>query len=349
MKTLMFIACTTCSLYSCKKPVMKDEQPKSVKTVKAVESTKEMTRHYTFISKPYRLTELSFRVGGPVNTFDVQNGQFFRKGELIASIDDRDYIIRQKRTATTLRQAESEYRRISALFEKGNISATSYEKALTDYEKATADYEEATNALNDTKIYAPFDGYVQQAHIDKYSDVKPSTPIVTFIDLSKIKAEAYITEDMAVSFQNKEPKGIDVIFNTLPNLIFKPTETFVTQSTANNNISYLLTAIINNIDNRLMGGMAGSLNISCQPSSLLTSPTNERVVVPQTAVCHNHITGEYVWKIENGNIAKMTKVKTGKLAKENNIEILSGLMPGDKVAVSGLYQLSDDDRIRIVE
>ena len=124
MKTLMFIACTACSLYSCKKPEMKDEQPKSVKTVKAVESTKEMTRHYTFISKPYRLTELSFRVGGPVNTFDVQNGQFFRKGELIASVDDRDYIIRQKRTATTLRQAESEYRRISALFEKGNISAT---------------------------------------------------------------------------------------------------------------------------------------------------------------------------------------------------------------------------------
>lgn len=35
-------------------------------------------------------------------------------------------------------------------------------------------------------------------------------PVVTFIDLSKVKVEAYITESMATSFQNKEHKGIDV-------------------------------------------------------------------------------------------------------------------------------------------
>ena len=170
------------------------------------------TLSYTFISRPYRVTELSFRVGGPVKTFDVQNGQFFRKGELIASIDDRDYIIRQKRTATTPAQAESEYRRISALYERDNISAASFEKALADYEKARTDYDDATNALNDTKIYAPFDGYVQQTHIEKYSDVKPSVPVVTFIDLSKVKAEAYITESMASSFQKKEQMDITAGF-----------------------------------------------------------------------------------------------------------------------------------------
>ena len=84
-------------------------------------------------------------MGGPVKTFDVQNGQFFRKGELIASIDDRDYIIRQKRTATALTQAESEYKRISALYERDNISAANFEKAQADYEKAKSDYDDATN------------------------------------------------------------------------------------------------------------------------------------------------------------------------------------------------------------
>lgn len=349
MKKFMLFACIVCSLCACKETATKDERPTAVKTVKALESTKETIRNYTFISKPYRVTELSFRVGGPVNTFEVQNGQFIRKGELIAAIDDRDYIIRQKRTATTLTQAQSEFRRISALYERDNISAASYEKAQADYEKAKADYDDATNALNDTKIYAPFDGYIQQTHIEKYSDAKPSMPIVTFIDLSKVKAEAYITEDMAASFQNKEYEGIDAIFNTLPNRTFRPAETFVTQSTANNNISYLLTAIINNNDNSLMGGMTGSLHISYQPTFSSSSSVNETVVIPQTAVCHNHTAGEYVWKIENGNIAKMTQVKTGKLIKGNNIEILSGLLPGDNIAVSKLNQLSDNELITIVE
>lgn len=349
MKKFLLFTCIVCCLFSCKETATKEEQPTTVKTVKAIESPKETTRSYTFISKPYRVTELSFRVGGPVNSFDVQNGQFFRKGELIASIDNRDYIIRQKRAATALAQAESEYRRISALYERDNISAANFEKSQADFEKAKADYDDATNALNDTKIYAPFDGYVQQTHIEKYSDVKPSVPVVTFIDLSKVKAEAYITESMASSFQNKKQMDITAGFSTLPKRTFKPDETFVTQSTADNNISYLLTLIIDNKDNSLMGGMTGSIYISYPYSFSSSSSVNGTVVIPQAAVCHNSSSGEYVWKIENGNTAKLTQVKTGKLTKGNNIEIISGIGAGDNIAISKLYQLSDNKLVTIVE
>lgn len=339
MKKLLPLTLILCSLSSCKETANKEEQPTTVRTATAIETPKETTRSYTFISRPYRVTELSSRVGGPVKTFDVQNGQFFRKGELIASIDDRDYIIRQKRTATTLAQAESEYRRISALYERDNISAASFEKALADYEKAKTDYDDATNALNDTKIYAPFDGYVQRTHIEKYSDVKPSVPVVTFIDLSKVKAEAYITESMASSFHKKEQMDITAGFSTLPQKVFKPDETFVTQSTVDNNISYLLTLIIDNKDNSLMGGMTGSVYISYPYSFSSSSSVIGTVVIPQAAVCNNKSEGEYVWKIEDGNVARLTQVKTGRLTKGNNIEIISGLAAGDNIAVSKLYQL----------
>ena len=73
MKKLLIFTCTVCSLFSCKEETTKEEQPTTVKTVKAIESPKGTTRSYTFISRPYRVTELSFRVGGPVKTFDVQN------------------------------------------------------------------------------------------------------------------------------------------------------------------------------------------------------------------------------------------------------------------------------------
>lgn len=348
MKRLLLLTCILFSLYSCKEAETKTGQPTAVKTSTAVEPKNETSHQYSFISKPYRITQLSFRVGGPLTTFNVQNGQFFRKGELIAAIDDRDYIIRQKRAATTLAQAESEYKRISTLYEKDNISAASYEKAQADYEKAQTDYEDATNSLNDTRIYAPFDGYIQQTYIEKYSDVKPSVPVVTFIDLSKVKAEAYITEKTAASIQKKEKIKLDVSFSTLSGDKFIPEETFVTQSTVDNNISYLLTVILNNKNNSLMGGMSGFIDISYPYSFSSLSSVNETVIIPQAAVCHNSSTGEYVWRIDD-NTAKLTQVKTGKLTKDNNIEIISGLSAGDKVAVSRLYQLSDNEPIRIVE
>ena len=49
--------------------------------------------------------------------FDVQQGQFFRKGQLIAAIDERDFVIQKQRTEALYRQAEVDYARISSLYE----------------------------------------------------------------------------------------------------------------------------------------------------------------------------------------------------------------------------------------
>lgn len=78
-----------------------------------------------------------------------------------------------------------------------------YEQAKANYERTKADYEAAVNAWEDSRLYAPFDGYVQQVHIERYQDVKPSVPVVTFIDLSRIKVEAYVPEDMALQMRQK--------------------------------------------------------------------------------------------------------------------------------------------------
>lgn len=187
------------------------------------------SRCYTFISQPYRLSELSFRVGGPVHAFDVQQGQFFRKGQLIAAIDERDFVIQKQRTEALYRQAEVDYTRISSLYAKDNISGMNYEQAKANYERTKADYEAAVNAWEDSRLYAPFDGYVQQAHIERYQDVKPSVPVVTFIDLSRIKVEAYVPEDMALQMRQKDSVACVVRFNALPDREFVPSEYFLTQ------------------------------------------------------------------------------------------------------------------------
>lgn len=201
----------------------------SVKVVHAEVMEAPSSRCYTFISQPYRLSELSFRVGGPVHAFDVQQGQFFRKGQLIAAIDERDFVIQKQRTEALYRQAEVDYTRISSLYAKDNISGMNYEQAKANYERTKADYEAAVNAWEDSRLYAPFDGYVQQAHIERYQDVKPSVPVVTFIDLSRIKVEAYVPEDMALQMRQKDSVACVVRFNALPDREFVPSEYFLTQ------------------------------------------------------------------------------------------------------------------------
>lgn len=228
MKTEILFLAGMC-LCACSRTPQEQTSFPSVKVVHAEVMEAPSSRCYTFISQPYRLSELSFRVGGPVHAFDVQQGQFFRKGQLIAAIDERDFVIQKQRTEALYRQAEVDYARISSLYAKDNISGMNYEQEKANYERTKADYEAAVNAWEDSRLYAPFDGYVQQAHIERYQDVKPSVPVVTFIDLSRIKVEAYVPEDMALQMRQKDSVACVVRFNALPDREFVPSEYFLTQ------------------------------------------------------------------------------------------------------------------------
>lgn len=344
MKQAILFFMSVFSLLACTSVQEDVSQNAEVKVFQVEASDNRLERNYTFISQPFRTSELSFRVGGPVCVFDVQNGQFFREGELIASIDERDFLIRKQRADAVFRQAEADYKRISHLYEKGNISGVSYEKARADYEKAKADYESAANDLKDTRLYAPFDGYVQWTHIERYQDVSPSSPVVTFIDLSKIKVEAYLPEDMAMSYCANRVFNSAVTFDALPDTIFLPIDTYLTQSTTDNRISYLFTAILDNESNDLLGGMAGSLNILCQIPS---SAVRERVSIPQQAVCHTDETGNFVWRVDEENRVCKTPVIVGKLKKGDWVEVLSGLAVGERIAVSRLSYLSEHEKITV--
>lgn len=318
------------------------EQTRTVRTAKAETASGESVRRYSFVSKPYKTSDLSFRVGGPVTEFDVQPGQFFRKGQVIAQIDSRDYEIAYDRAKAVFEQAEAEYKRISSLYNKGNISGTSYEKAKSDYVQARTAYEAAQFNLNDTKLKAPFDGYIQDVNIERFQDVKPSFPVVSFIDVSKIKVEVYIPEDIAAYMRKSNDPECEIKFSGMENRTFKPVETFISQSTTKNNISYLLTAVISNTENCLIGGMTDELSLPVRLTSV-SSP----VTVPQNAVVNRMETGTYVWRLKDDNTVEKKSVTTGKITGNNHIEITSGLNTGDVIVTSGIHYLRENEKVNI--
>ena len=142
---------------------------------------------------------------------------------------------------------------------------------------------------------------------------------------------------MAVNARKQSALPCSITFNAIQEKTFIPEKTYITQSASDNNISYLFTAIINNADNSLLGGMAGSLLI---PSFSSSSYSYQSVVIPQTAVCHTDETGSFVWLVKRS-------VKTGKLRKNDKIEILSGLSAGERIAATRLTYLSENEEITI--
>jgi len=93
---------------------------------------------------------------------------------------------------------------ISALYQKNNLSASTYEKARAEYTSAKAVFDTAVNELEDTRLVAPFNGYVGEVYVEKFQDVKASQPVLTFIDIDQLKIEAYVTQDIAYRVQPRQ-------------------------------------------------------------------------------------------------------------------------------------------------
>ena len=344
MTTTKFSLCVfcLCLLTSCGKGEKKTNEPVRVKVAEAAIHVPSAEREFSFISKPFKETELSVRVGGPIDRFEVYAGNFYHRGDIIAEIDSRDFRIRKERAEAIYHQAKAEFERIKVLYEKNNLSASAYEKAHADYTSARTAYETAVNELEDTRLIAPFDGYIGEVYIEKYQDVKATQSVVSFIDITQLKIEAYVTQEIA--FQAKEIKEVGIRFDVRPEVVYPAKVIEISKSTTRNNLSFLMTALLPNKQGEWPAGISGKMLLDLP--SLSSVPM---VTVPQTALNHRPTEGDYVWMVDHatGKVWKK-KVVLGELLPNGRVEVKGGLQAGDQVAVSKLRFLSDGMPVDII-
>ena len=139
-------------------------------------------------------------------------------------------------------------------------------------------------------------------------------------------------------------RNIKLVVFIVPDREFVPSEYFLTQTATENNISYLLTAILDNKDGRLLGGMSGTLAVSYAADG-----EKNHLTLPQKVVCHDPEHGAFVWCVDGQSRVKRVAVTLGKLKKEDRVEILSGVSPADRVITTRLPFLSEQEQVTIEE
>lgn len=310
-------------------------QAPAVKAVCATEPPRAQGQEYTFMARPYRTSELSFRVNGPVLQFDTYAGNYYPQGSLIAEIDPRDFQLEYDRTQAVYNRAKAEYDRIEALYAKNNVSASTYEKAKAEYAIARTGFNTARNELNDTQLTAPFNGYIGQTYIERFQDVRAGQPVVSLIDIDRLRIEVYVTQQTALAARHMQT--VEVRFDADPGRSYRAEIADISKGTTSNNLSYLLTALLPNPDHRLLAGMAGKV--------LLPADTDSRpqgTCVPQSTLCHRPSTGDYVWVVDpHTHQARIRRVKTGERLPDGQVCITQGLNTGETVITAGQRFLSD--------
>jgi HlyD family secretion protein len=95
---------------------------------------------------------------------------------------------------------------------------------------------------------------------------------------------------------------------------------------------------LKNTGKRLLVGMGGNVDVD-------VSAITGAVVVPVEAL-FDETGGTYVYTVDASNVVHHVKVKTGVMT-DTQAQILSGVNPGDKVALGGLSSLKDGQTVRV--
>lgn len=211
-------------------------------------------------------------------------------------------------------------------------------KAQVASAKAALDL--AKNSLDNTTITAPISGYVSAVNISRGEMVAQGTPLFVISDTSSVEGEINITESVISSVTIGTPAVISVKAAGIEG-ISGSVQTVNSVKDAATGL-YTVRVRIPNENSVLKVGMFAEIVLE-------TANIADAVTIPSNALMQEG-TDYYVYLVdEENNIVEKKFVETG-ITNGDMTEIVSGIVSGDTVVVSGKEYLSEkNNQINITE
>lgn len=114
---------------------------------------------------------LAFRVSGTIQKIHVKDGARVQAGQLLAELDPTDYQVQLDATEAEYKQVKAEAERVMALYKDNGTTPSTNDKAVYGLKQITAKYQHHKDQLYYTRLYAPFNGYIQKRLFETHETI----------------------------------------------------------------------------------------------------------------------------------------------------------------------------------
>ena len=280
---------------------------------------------------------------GALKNLFVREGQLVKKGELLAEINDSGLKEQLDQMLIQANYTKDNFDRIKRLWEKNIGSEMQFLKAKSDFETNNKMVEQIRDQLSKTKIYAPFDGEIDEIISNLGSNLVPGSPILRVVNLDIIYAEAQVPEKYVSSIE----LGTEALVS-IP-LLNKEVTSKIVQSgnfINPNNRTFRVEAPVENKDKRIKQNLNARIKIK--------NYSNIKALVVPLRVIREDASGRpFIYKLvetDKKDILLTVKifVETG-ANNDEEIEITKGLSIGDIIVLEGANNVEDNQRVRVIE
>ena len=340
-----------------------DALSSAVPMVSVATVTRGASRHYLNALgtvTPLNSVLVRSRIDGQIMKVFFHEGEFVREGALLAQIDPRPGQVsltqahgQLVRDQASLDQAELDLRRYEPLAQHQAIPQQQKDQqsaVVQQYRGAVeADSGQIDNAnlqLTYSRIAAPISGRIGLRLVDPGNIVHAgdSTGILTITQVQPITVVFNLAEDDLPALQQA--------MHANPNISVEAWDRA--------NLRYIASGRILSLDNSI-DATSGTLKVKATfdnkqgdlfPNEfvnirVLTEVRPDALLVPETAVQRSG-DDAYVYLLSRDQIVHVRTVKTGS-SDQGNIEILSGLLPGDVVVSKGFDKMQDAIRVNVTQ
>lgn len=282
-----------------------------------------------------RQSTVSAQIAGRVKEILFDAGDAVRKGQVILRIDEREAAqavagskAQVMRAQAAAQNARAEYERARQLFAQKFISQAALDKAEADYrvaqaQSAASEAEAGQSALAQgyTAVIAPYSGVVAARHVEVGEMVTVGKPLMTGFDPSLMRAIVHVPQHKLADI-GARPEALVKIAPSGRQIA----ATEVTVSPAADARTHSTQVRVHFPANEagVYPGMFVRVHFLAGKAG--------KLLIPSGAVLRrSEVVAVYV--VDDKGAAKLRQVRLGEPSGQDEIEVLAGLRPGEKIAL----------------
>jgi RND family efflux transporter MFP subunit len=331
------------SLCSCgKKEEVKAKPARPVKWVVAGESNVKLFINLPGEVQATQRAYLAFKFSGQIIDLPIIIGQRVKKGQLLARLDDKNYINELNKSLAYERKAKVDYLRYKKLNEDRVVSDKEYEQKKRNYVVSISERKISEKNKEDTFLKAPFSGIIANKTVKNFQNVQAEEKIITLQDLKHLEIVIHVPV-REIKPENKSDLEMYTVINNFPKekfqLKIREFSTEIDQDTMTYEVT-LEMIIPKKSTNKVLPGMLANVYISNKKKN------TSDLTIPVQAVVTDPKGNKFVWVI-NPDTMQVSKrqVTTGPLVSAA-IVISSGLKIKELVVVSGANYLIPNQKVK---
>jgi membrane fusion protein (multidrug efflux system) len=281
---------------------------------------------------------------GTLEKIFVSEGQKVKKGQLLAEINDSGLNEQYEQMVIQAEFAKENFERTQRLWDNNIGSEMQYLKSKTDYEASEKMVDQMKDRLSKTKIYAPFDGEIDEIISNVGSNLIPGvSQILRLVNLDIIYAESFVSEKY-ISFIGEGTEAIVQI--PLLNMEYRSsvnqTGNFINPS----NRTFRIEVPVENFDNRIKQNLDAKIKINIYKK-------DDAIVIPLRIVREDALGKNFVYVMSEDNkegvyLTSKQFITLGNKS-EDKVEVTEGLSLGDIVVLEGAYSVEDSQRVKLID